>query len=196
MFDFSKILDSDEKILYQGRPVVGKGDKSIGGSIFIILFMLVIQVLMIWSLVTGTGDGADGITPTFIIIFAATLLFDGIAIYNIIYLKFLKDKTVSDDYYCITNKRALKFESKKDKLVYGYLVNYDIIEIVNQKDNVGDISMHVEIKDNSFEAKNPEYVKDILMNPNPENMPTMIFECVENPKQVKKIIKDAQKELE
>ena len=190
MYNFEKHLEKDEKILYRGRPIPGKGDKSIGGCIFIILFMALMQGLMIWSVVTGTGDGADGINLSFIVIFGVTLLFDGIAFYNIFYLLFFKKKAVSDDYYCLTNKRAFKYESKKDKLVYGYLVNYEDMRCQNTKDGVGDVYMGIIMKESSSSEEDLIRVKDIMFNPNPENMPTMLFECVEKPRNVLKIAKE------
>lgn len=195
MFDFSKYLEKDEKILYQGTPVPGKGDKSIGMLIFIIVFMAIVQGLLIWSVVTGAGDGANGVDLSFIIIFGVTLFFDGIAIYNIVYLKFFKKIAVKDDYFCITNKRALKYESKKNKLVYGYLVNYVHITCENEKGGYGDLYMQIDIKESDDAAETLAYVKDIMRNPNPENMPSIIFECIENPRNVRKIVKEARDKI-
>jgi len=195
MFDFSKYLEEDEKILYEGRPVPGKGDKSIGGCIFIIVFVAIIQALLIWSLVYKVGDGAEGITLSYIIIFAVTLLFDALAVYNIAYLKFFKKRAVKDDYFCITNKRALKYESKKNMLVYGYLVNYVHITCENEKDGYGDLCMHIDIGESGDAAEDLAYVKDIMTNPNPENMPTMIFECIEKPRNVRKIVVEARDKI-
>jgi len=195
MFDFNKYLEKDEVILYEGRPSPGKGDKSIGGCMFIIGFMAIVQALMIWSVITGTGDGANGIDITFIIIFGVTLLFDSLAVYNIVYLKFVKKRAVQDDYFCITNKRALKYESKKNKLVCGYLVNYAQIECLNMKSGFGDLYMQIDVKESGDAAEDLAYVKDIMLNPNQENMPTMIFECIENPRNVAKIAKEARDKL-
>lgn len=195
MYDLKNHLDKDEKILYEDRPTPGKGDKSIGGCIFIVLFMALMQGLLIWSVVTGTGDGANGINLSFIIIFAVTLLFDAIAIYNIMYLSFFKKKSVSDDYYCLTNKRAFKYESKKDKLVYGYLVNYEDMRCLNIKDGYGDVYMGIIMKESNSPETDLAMVKDIMFNPNPQNMPMINFESVSKPNEVLKIAKLARDEL-
>lgn len=194
MYDFKKHLDDDEKILYEGRPVPGKGDTSIGGCLFIVIFMAIIQGIMIWSVITGTGDGAEGINLSFVVIFGGTLLFDAIAFYNIFYLLFFKKRAVSDDYYCLTNKRAFKYELKKDKLVYGYLVNYEEMKCLNRKDGYGDLYMGIIMKESSSPEKDMVKVKDIMFNPNPENMPTITFESITKPGEVLKIAKQAREE--
>ena len=69
MYNFEKELIRDEKIIYQGSPVPGKGAKNIGGLLFVFLFCLGLQILMIWSLVAKVGDGTGGINFSFIAIF-------------------------------------------------------------------------------------------------------------------------------
>lgn len=113
MYNFENNLLVDEKILYQGKPTPGKGGKSVGGLLFLICFALGIQALMILSVVTKTGDGAGGINLGFIIIFLAATLFLGLGVYGLFYNLFLKKKQVADDFYCLTNKRAMKYEAKK-----------------------------------------------------------------------------------
>ena len=136
MYDFNKHLDSDEKILYQGKSNVGKGSKNIGAGLLVIGFMLIIQFLLVWSLKTGIGDGANGFNLNYLIIFLVSLIFDAYAICLVVYTLILKNKKIADDYYCLTNKRALKYEEKTDKLVYGYLINYDDVKVINQKKNL------------------------------------------------------------
>ncbi len=41
---------------------------STGGLIFLIIFLILIESLLIWSVITKTGDGANGINLTFMII--------------------------------------------------------------------------------------------------------------------------------
>ena len=90
MYDFNKHLDSDEKILYQGKSNVGKGSKNIGAGLLVIGFMLIIQFLLVWSLKTGIGDGANGFNLNYLIIFLVSLIFDAYAICLVVYTLILK----------------------------------------------------------------------------------------------------------
>lgn len=197
MYDFQSKLLAGEKILYEGKPVPGKGEKNISGFIFLICLSLVFQVIMILSVVTKTGDGAEGVDLSFIIIFLTITLFLGLGIYGLVYNLFLKKKKVQDDFYCLTNMRAMKYESNKDKLVFGYLENYDEIHCDNVKDNYGDLYMSINMEKNSSgdAAQTLLNLKDAMMNPNPENMSFLNFESIENPRKVMKIAKEARKEI-
>lgn len=195
-FDFNSCLLDDEKILYQGRPTPGEGGKQVGGSLVVICFSLFMLGLLIWSLVTKTGDGANGINLTYIIIFAVVLLFLGLGIYSLIYNLFLKKRLVADDFYCITNMRALKYESGKNKLVFGYLACYNNIGCENIKNNYGDLSMAIEVDDDAGEdAASLLQVKDMLLHPDPENMPFLVFQSIENPEAVCQIAIKARDEV-
>lgn len=195
MYKFEQYLNSDEIILYQGRPVPGKGSKHVGGEIFIIVFTLIIQLLMIWSVVTKTGDGANGVDVSFVIIFSVTLLFSGIGIYSIIYKLFLKQKVVIDDYYYLTNERVFKYESKKDKLVYGYLINYEEIYSDSCKDGYGDVYFGIIMKESGDSEEDMSKLMDHLITPDSQNMPTIKFESIKSPREVVKIAKDARRKL-
>lgn len=195
-FDFNSCLLQDEKILYQGRPTPGKGDKQVGGSLVVICFSLLWLGLLIWSLVTKTGDGANGISLTYIIFIALGLLLFGLGIYSLVYNLYLKKKNVSDDFYCLTNMRAIKYESSKNKLVFGYLASYNNIVCENVKDNYGDLSMSIDIS-NEIDENDPDLLKlkDMMLNPNPENMPFVVFQSIENPEKVCQIAKNARDEV-
>ncbi len=197
MYNFSQHLMADEKILYQGRSVPGKGGKAVGGLVFLIFFALAIQGLMIWSVITKTGDGANGINLSFIVIFLAVTLFLGLGVYGLFYNLVLKKKVVADDFYCLTNMRAMKYEMKKNKLVFGYLAYYDEMRCDNVKDNFGDFYMGIvfndEYTDDSLQTI--AQLKNIIMNPNPENMPFINFESIENPYQVMKLAKEAKQNI-
>ena len=94
MFDFSKYLKEDEEILYQGKPtpVSGKGNSNNQGLIFLILYCLAIQIILILSIVYKIGDGANGINFSFIVIFLVILLFELLGIYGLLDNLFLKTK--------------------------------------------------------------------------------------------------------
>ena len=195
MYKFEQYLNSDEVILYEGRPVSGKGSKNVGGEIFVIIFELVIQILLIWSIVTGTGDGANGINFNFIMIFGITLLFIGFCLYSIIYKLFLKQRAVKDDYYYLTNQRAFKYEVQKDKLVYGYLINYEEIRTDSCKGGYGDVYMGIIMNESGNSKEDMSKIMNHLITPDPQNMPFIQFESIKSPNKVAKIAKDAHMEL-
>lgn len=195
MYNFKQHLEDDEKILYEGQATPGKGEKSVGGLIFVIGFMLCLQIAMIGAVVSKTGDGAKGIDSDFIFLFLITLAFEGIAVYALIYNFFIKKKAVADDYYCLTNKRAFKYETKKDKLVFGYLVNYEEIEVLNEKENYGDLRMMMVVQENECKQMDINDIKELIFNPNPEDMPCITFEAIENPYIVLALAQKAREEI-
>jgi hypothetical protein len=149
---------------------------------------------MIWSVIAGVGDGANGINLTFIIIFGTTLLFDAIAIYNIIYTLFLKDKMVADDFYCITNYRVMKYEEKSKKLIYGYLINYEDIKSHSNRGGYGDVTFSVVFSDSANEEETLK-IKNIILHPNPKNRYMIEFESVKKPYEIIKIAKKAREQV-
>jgi len=190
MYDFKKNLFPDEEIIYTGKAVPGKGDKSLGGSLFLIGFSSVLLALMIYATLR------DGFQFFQIIFYGVILLFLGIGVYNIIYNIFLKKHLVKDDYYCLTNLRVLKYESKKDKLVYGYLYYYDEIKTINNKGGYGDLYFGIVIDDENTDDKAVmKKLADLMTNPNPENMPFITFGSIEKPMSVMKLAKDARAKI-
>ena len=195
-YDFSQHLEEGEEILCECRPCPGKGSKNIGGIAVIVGFCVVVVALLVTSLVFGIGDGADGFDMTYLIFFTVIGLFLAIALSSFIYNVFLKKKAVSDDFYCVTNKRVMKYESKKDKFVCGYIENYVHISYTNEKDGYGDITMSVNPDKAGIDTDSVSGMidfKNMMLHPNAENMPTMTFESVEHPRRVGKIIKEQQR---
>lgn len=195
MFDFNQVLMANEKILYEGKPVPGKGNKSLGGILAILAFVVIWCGLLIWMVATETGDGAKGIDFSFIIMMLVGLGFGGIAIYALIYNVFIKRKAVADDIFCLTNMRALKYETKKQKLTYGYLIKYDQIEVQNFKDGFGDVYMGIVAPNNLTEEQQLLFIKENLIKKKENDMATMLFECVEKPHSVVDIAKQAHDNL-
>lgn len=196
MFDFNNQLIEEETILYEGIPILGKTDKNILGELVVIGFILIIQILLIWSVVTKTGDGANGINLSFIIIFLTTLLFASLVVYNIIYKLFIKDKKIAKHQYCITNKRVIKYDGKNNELIFGNLSNYEFIEVQNEKNNHGDLYMGVLINENvNSNTDTLIEIKNILLNKNPNDAPFIIFESIKNPYQVLNIVENARNSL-
>lgn len=178
MYNFSNHLLEGEKILYQGQPVPGKGSKSVGGSLLLICM----------GLIVGIGSLVS------IVFFLVAALFLGLGVYVLVYNLILKQKRIADDFYCLTNMRVMKYESKKNKLVFGYLAYYDEIRCNNVKDNFGDLYMGMVINESSF-LKTIEYTKKSLTDPDPENMPCITFESIESPYKVEKFVCTAKEEL-
>lgn len=196
MYNFESELYKDEYILYQGQAKAGKGSKNIVGLLIIFCFAFVMQLIVVNSVNNGKGDFANGITFEVVILFLATVLFEIIAINGLIYNCFIKKKSVDGNCYCITNKRALKYERKKDKLICGYLENYDDIKIYSEKKNVGDLHMQMEkMNGTGKEIEDLKLAKEIIFNKDEENMPYIIFESVENPKELLTIVQTARDEL-
>lgn len=198
MYDFSSYLLADEKILYQGCPVPGKGSKGIFGLIFIICFMVGIQILMIWSVATGIS--AEGIGFGFIGIFLVTIFFIVLCVYALFYNLVLKKKHVADDFYCLTNMRAIKYQEKNNKLIFGYLAYYDDIHCANVKDNFGDVYMGSSMEEENIEDPQSAYqtlgnIKDMMTNLDPEDMPYIIFDSIEKSYEVMNLAKEAKQKL-
>ena len=193
-YDFNRQLYKDEQILYQGKPIPGKGSKQIKEYIFVIGFFAISIGLLIWSLIAGEKP----IDLSFIVIFIVAIIMFLIVIYGLVYNLFIKKRSVSDDYYCVTNNRVLKYESKKDRLVYGYLINYDAVRCENVKGNYGDLQIEVDLSKQAANMSPEQQVvllKNIFSHGNPENAPFIRFESIENPRKVEYIVLQAINEL-
>ena len=182
MYNFEQYLEDGESILYIGTPVPGKGSKNLCGLLFALSFVLGIMALLIWSVVAGIGDGASGINFNFIIIVSVLLIFIGFIGWAIIYNLFIKKNVVKDDIYCLTNKRAFKYEFHKNKLVYGYLCNYKEVRVDGLvdglKDNYGDVYMGIVYGSTGDSRQDLSNVTKLMFNPNPKDMPYLIFESI------------------
>lgn len=192
MYNFEKLLYPEEKILYKGKPVPGKGHKNLGiltlcTIVFgLIIAMLVYQLKVFWF------------DPTGILMLLVLLIFECFFIYGLIYNLFIKKRAVADDEYCLTNQRAFKYEYKTGKLVFGYLANYRSIRIANEKDNYGDVIMEIIYKNGNASSLGKEdfkELKNLMLHPNEENMPHITFESVEDPKKILNLILEARTEL-
>ncbi len=197
MYNFSQHLFANETILYQGRPNPGKGGKPLGGCLFLMAFSAVIALIMIWSVIAKVGDGKDGISISFTIIFLFDLLFFIIGAYSLINALFLKKRKIADEFYCLTNLRAMKYEEKKNKFIFGYLANFNSINCNNVKDNFGDLSMMLgkSAETETHSDSNLQQVLEEIINPNPENMPIIEFLSIENPENVMRLAMMAKQSI-
>lgn len=194
MYNFEEHLLENEKILYQGRPVPGKGGKGVLGFIFIILFCLIIQGILIWSIVFKVGDGANGLSPTYIMVSLILLVIIGIAIREIYYDLFKKKKDIADEFYCITNLRVLKYKEKDNNLVFGYLDKYDSISYGSVKDGFGDVYFEPLIEEDEKPKNIVELKKfmNCIKTKNYNGTPYIVFASIEKPFEVIKLAIDAR----
>lgn len=138
MFDFHSILEYDEEILYESKSYPGKGDKDVTLCYVMIPFFTFIIALLALSLKYKIGDGAYGLSLDFIVIFGVAGIADLLLISDLIYKKFIKDYATSDDLCCITNKRILKYETRKEKLTSVYIHEFDTFSVAYTKGGYGD----------------------------------------------------------
>lgn len=191
MYDFKKDLQQNEAIVYTCRPTPGKGDKQIKEWFFLLLLATVTQIILLSVSITRSEIEFDMSRD---LILGVTLVVDLIAISGLIYNYFIKKYNVSDDYFCITTNRILKYEERTKQLSCGYIKRYKYVRIRNYKNGYGDIQ---------FDA----YVQDIVskrdidipslddLKPNYNDMDRMIIESVKNPKKIAKIVKKINKKL-
>ena len=85
-------------------------------------------------------------------------------------------------------------ESKKDKLVFGYLAKYEIMEVINENDNYGDLRMMIN-KENDSTQPDLNEIRELIFNPNSQDMLFIIFESIENPHLVLISAQNARQEI-
>lgn len=188
MYNFEKELFNHEKVICLGQSFPGKGGKNIGGALLIILFMLCIQGLMVWSLNGGIGDGEHGINLSYIILFLVTLLFDGIAVFVLIYNIFIKGRKINGDCFCLTNFRLLKYESKNNRVIYGYLENYDDIHCDSVKNGYGNLYIGSIYNLTDDKGKDLKNILEVAFNSDTENVPYIWLESVKQPLQLAELV--------
>lgn len=191
MYDFNQYLESDEKILYQGKSV----PKSSIGNVIILILVLIAMLLVQFIMIISIRENNLINNPSAIIIFLVMIFFDGAIILGIINNLFLNKKKAKNCFYCLTNKRAFRYDLKDNKLVYGYLINYDDIKIYNIKYNYGDLYMGITYSGTNNYKNDLVNVTDALFNPDSKNMPSISFSCIENPEYVLSLAKSARAEL-
>lgn len=191
MYDFNQYLEPDEKILYQGKSVPKASIGNVVILILVLIAMLLVQFIMIISICENNLIN----NPIVIIMFLVMIFFDGAIILGIINSLFLNKKKAKNCFYCLTNKRALRYDLKDNKLVYGYLINYDDIKIYNIKHNYGDLYMGITYSGTNNYKNDLVNVADALFNPDSKNMPNISFSCIENPEYVLSLAKSARAEL-
>jgi len=195
MYNFTKHLLPNEEIQRNIQPVPGKGGKNLLGYIFIIAF-IGLMFFIFFSFGTPSEDGIsiNPLSLIFLVFPLFGLALVAIAIHGIVYTLFFKAKTVENYSYCITNKRVLKYNSKKDKLTFCYLKNVDEFYCRNEKDNYGDV--YIGIRSSSGSRQDAYRVKGIFSSFSKNEVPFLTFESVENPDEVIDWILDAKSPVE
>ena len=187
MYNFKEILEKNEKIIYEGKPNMKKNNINPFAYFFAFSLLLFCQFILIWSVKTSTKDGAHGINLNFIFIFFIIIIFEGLLIYAIIYDKVLK-KQKSNDAYCITNKRVLKYNSTNNSITSLYVVDCCDMRFTTTKKNFGNIYIGIkELNKNTIKNSN---IKDIIKKIKDLNDSYIVFESIENPHYILSILEN------
>lgn len=191
MHDFKQDLKENEGIVYTCRPTPGKGNKQINEWLFLILLATITQIILLSVSMTRSEIEFDMSRN---LVLGVTIIVDLIAISGLIYNYFIKKYKVSDDYFCITTERILKYEERTKKLSCGYIKKYKFVRIRNYKNGYGDIQFDSYVQDivskRDISLPNIEDFKQ-----NYEDMDRMVIESVKNPKKIAKIVKKINKKL-
>lgn len=198
MYDFSKYLEKDEKILYTCEAVPGKGSKENGAMVVAILIVLALEISIAWGLLYEPKSIKLEIAVT-IAFFIPLILLQILCVKQIVYVNFKKDKELAGVSYCITTARAMRYDAKKDNLTCGYLDHYDTFEILCEKNGYGDIFMAIDLSAQASsdvtESKARKAIKILKKANNPKNRTNIKFESIKQPEEVIKIAKKAKKEF-
>ena len=192
MYEFEKDLILGETILYEGKPVPDKVKKNVVGLLFATIICIFFVIFLIMLKIEKVGYAANNdivsiFKETMLLLVSTTI--GVLCIRQIIYNVFLKNNKIKDEYYCITNLRVMKYNKKKNELVFGYIENYDLVGIENENDIYGDLFMQKDMSKHDLTIGS-------IMQQNPEDMTCIIFSSIENPEHVKEIFKGAAKKLE
>ncbi len=194
MYHFESKLLPGETILYKGTGTPKKGNRSPAAIIVLLVFAVVVQAVLIWSVKYEGGEGKSGIGFTWAFFFGVMVIFELLAIYNAFHLYFLKDRIAKKSEYCLTNQRAMVYDTKKDYLVYGYLREYTVVATSHEKGKYGDLYMNIGYTDESGNISFDK-IKRIWFQKDSQNMAALTFLCVEQPKKLKKMVKEAKEKL-
>ncbi len=190
-FNFKNELLIGEEIIYEGKPNLSKGNKNIVKEILFIVFILIVQIFIIFSSQIGNNPEANTNELYFAIgIFG---VFQILLIHGILYKVYLKNKIIKNNQYCVTNSRILKYIGNKKRLVSGNIKEYELITILNiTKDNkFGDLQIAKNWAENIPNNKKEQVnsLKTYISTDHTQDQLGFIFESIENPREVEKIIK-------
>ena len=187
MYDFTKHLEPDEKILYQCKAV----PKSSITSSFIFLLLMIVMILL--EIITYFIFIEYHKNIVILIMFIILLFFNILFATGFIYNLFINRSKAKNCFYCLTNKRVFRYNLKKNKLIYGYLIDYADIRIHNVSHNCGDIYMGVILSSTSDVKTDLVNLATVLSDS--KNKPYICFSCIENPEYVLSLIRSARADL-
>ena len=184
MFDFNTVLTDNETIIYQGKPIPGKGKFNIKKTLSALLFLIFIEIAI---LITQENIFDNLLFIIIILIFILALL--QAMKYNTI----IRNKIAKENLYCMTNFRVLQYNTKENKLYYGYLARFSIIEIFNENNGYGDVSFSVNLKTETGDKFSLKKIKKLSKDRT--NMLEITFLCIKDPKEIVKLAEAAREKL-
>lgn len=186
---FDSYLGPDEKVLWRGKGTPSKTGKGIGGALFIFVFCLLILCIMIYSIKSGKLIGTGEV-----IMIVAVILFLALGVYMLIFNLFIKNMKIKNLEYCLTEKKAMVYDTAKEEMKIGYLDRLTNIVINNEKNDYGDLLMRAtpQIENNS--NLSVDQLKDAFAIDN-NNMNSITFFGIGEVVKVKSLVTDAQKKL-
>jgi hypothetical protein len=172
--EFLKKLEKDEKLLFYGVSDVSKTSKQFGRILLLMIVLIIFWIVFILGLKEDNQNFFNvlgNITMVMVFIFLTLCL-----LYGFVYNVFLKYKNKGNEYF-VTSKRIALYDSKNGFMIRN-IFDIEHIGIVREKNNYGDITFH--FRSNS--------VLEQLKN-------NFIFEGIENPRTIVKIITDINKNV-
>ena len=109
------------------------------------------------------------------------------------YNTIIRNKIAKENLYCMTNFRVLQYNTKENKLYYGYLARFSIIEIFNENNGYGDVSFSVNLKTETGDKFSLKEIKKLSKDRT--NMLEITFLCIKDPKEIVKLAEAAREKL-
>ena len=180
MHDFEQYLEEDEQILY----VSAKKNMHLKKMINMIYRAVILVVVYIFIFYRQFFV-LKLIIMTIIVVVASLIIDKSSEFFK---YKIAKSKQV---HYCLTNKRAFRYDEHINELEYGYLKNYSKVSVNNVLQNIGTVIMEVDYSRNGEnDLIQAQVIKQQLDEyPNKEDMHRMIFENIKDPEYVAALIR-------
>lgn len=188
--EFDSYIGQDENILWQGKGVPSKSGKGIVAMLIIILFAVAVIMAVALSWNNGKNDTITGII--FILI---ALVFVGLGGYTIIYNTFIKSKKVKSLMYCLTDKKAMIYDTESGVMKKGYLDKFAEFRVDNFKNNYGDVYMGIVYQPTDNSGNDVKNLATLVFKQDTEDMNVIVFQSVQSPYDVLRKAKEANQNL-
>lgn len=185
MYDFSQHLEVDEKIIYQGQSFHGKGNNGIKEFFIVKIVALVVDIPLFIMIFFPSYSNADILTYIFFSLFS--VFFNYTAIYQIYYAR-KKRKQLANNFYCLTNQRAIKYDYNNNEIFFGSLRQYEDVRCYRVKDGYGDLYMGIILENGGSTGEELSTATKMLKDPDSTDMPYMEFTSIKDPESVKNLI--------